>query len=382
MLAHQHQPVALFPFEPPSLQKIVRRVTDDIRTRLGTAASLLSHTAEAALAGAIAGVAHPLHRALDRASRASLWAVTLDNTYLEIWASLFAVYRRDPIPATGVASFSGTPTTPIPSGTRVQRSPDGFEYETTEDAVLDGSGEADVAIEATVAGALGNCSAATPLFLIVSIPGVNSAAYVSSTDITDGADKEGLVSLSTRFLDRLRNPPRGGGKGDYVRWAKEATAADTGASLGITRVWEYGGEPNLGYVTVRAVKDFVNANTAKLTDSESGHLRTYILERMPLGMDCVVPLDEVLVDLDPTIMLDPNTPAVQAEAERALHLALSRGRIGAGSFSLSLLNQALLDVPTITAHEFVLFGVDPVGNFVLGDKEVLTLGTPVWQAFP
>jgi uncharacterized phage protein gp47/JayE len=372
--------MALFPFEPKSLLEITRRVIDDIRTRLGTAASLLSHTAEAALAGVVAGVAHPLWRALDRASRASLWAVTLDTTYLPLWASTFGVYQRDPIKATGIVTFTGTAGLTVPAGTRVQRSPDGFEYITDEEGELIGLGTASIPVTAKTAGTLGNATVGTTLFLIGAIPGINSTAMVDGADITNGADKEDLLSLLGRFLDRIRNPPRGGGKGDYIRWAKEARNED-GLSLGITRAWEYGGEPNLGYVTVRAVRDSANADVATLTGDERTTLREYILERMPLGMDCVVPDDVVVVNLDPIIKLRPNTTTTQAAAKRALYLALSRGTIGDDDgevFLLSLLNQALLDEPTIIDHQFV----SPVGNIALTDKQVLTLGTPVWQTLP
>lgn len=361
--------MSLFPFEPKSLQTITRRVVDDVRTRLGTAASLLQHTAEAALAGAVAGVAHPLWRAIDRAARASLWATTLDLTYLEIWASLFGVYRKDPTKATGTLLMQGSDGTTVPAGTRWQRSPDAFEYVTTEEVTIGILGEVAVGIQAKTAGAIGNVKLTTPLFLIGNIPGLEATATISAADINNGIDRESLYALASRFFDRLRNPPRGGGKGDYVRWAKELAF--------VTRAWEYGGEPQLGYVTVRAVTDFADDDTNELGSDAREALRAYIQDRMPLGLQAVVPGDVVVVGLDPTIKLQPNTAAVQDAAKKALYQALSMGPIGPGSFSLSLLNQALLNEPLVQKHEFV----DPVGNVALAELEVLTLGNPVFQAF-
>lgn len=371
--------MGLFPFEPPSLQKIVRRVVDDVRTRMQTGAALLAHTAEAALAAAVAGVAHPLWRALDRASRVSLWATAIDTTYLEIWASIFGVFRKDPTKATGTANattppgpgiaVTGTNDVVVPAGTRWQRSPDGFEYTTTADVTIVG-GVGLLPFQAKESGALGNIAVNTPVFIIGSIPGLNSSAYISGGDVKNGIDREPLHQLQARFFDRLRYPPKGGGKGDYIRWAKEKPF--------VTRAWEYGKEPQLGYVTVRVVTDFEDQDTVMPDPSEREELRAYIQERMPLGLTAVVADDVVVVDLDPEIAIKPNTGDTIEAARKAMLLALSRGRIGPSSFNLSLLTQAMRDEPLVHDFEWV----SPIDNIVLGDKEVLTLGTPVWSALP
>ncbi len=360
--------MALFPFEPPRLRDITRRVIDDVRTRLSTDASLLAHTAEAALAAVVAGVAHPLWRALDRAARASLWATTIDQTYIETWGSIFGVYRDKARTATGIFAITGSVGSIMPAGTVLIRTADGVEYTTDAEVVMPLTEYYEVGITCSTPGEIGNCLINTALFIKTTLPGINSGGLVTGDDITNGADKESIAKFAARFFQRLRYPPGGGKAGDYVRWAHDA-------DLGITRTWEYGGEPQLGYVTVRAVKDYAGTDTEKLTGSEQTALRTYILARMPMGLDCVVPDDIVLVQLNPTIKLDPNTPTVQAAAAKALRLALSRGRIGPTTFSLSLLNQALLDEPLVTGHEFV----SPVGNTAVGDLNVLVLGTVTWQ---
>ena len=362
--------MALFPFEPPTLQTVVRRVTDDLRTRLGTAASSLAHTAEAAIAGVVAGAAHPLWRAIDRAARASLWATTLDNTYLEIWASIFGVYRKQPVAASGTILVSGTPGSTVPLGTRWRRTPDAVEYKTTTAKTLVGS-EVEVPVVATVTGTIGNCAVNTPVVLTGNLVGITTTAVVNNDPITSGIDLESLTSLSARFFDRLRNPPGAGKKGDYRRWALELS--------GITRAWEYGGDPSPGYVTIRAVKDSddPDVQTQKLTSGEAKALYNYIRDRMPVGLGLAVPLDEAIVSLNPTIKIRPNTAAGQLAATRAVKLALSRGRIGE-TFPLSLINQAFNDETLLTGHEIM----DPISNIALGTLEVLTIGTPVWETLP
>ena len=82
--------------------------------------------------------------------------------------------------------------------------------------------------------------------------------------------------------------------------------------------------------------------------------------------------------LDPTIKLKPNTPTVQSAAARALRVAISRGRIGASTFPVSLLYNALSNEELVQDFEIVT----PIANIAVADLKVLILGTPVFEALP
>ena len=75
------------------------------------------------------------------------------------------------------------------------------------------------------------------------IVGVNASANVTAGALTGGADAEDDDSLRARLLARIKEPPQGGSKADYVTWALEVP--------GVTRAWCYPEEMGDGTVTLR-----------------------------------------------------------------------------------------------------------------------------------
>lgn len=366
------------PFAAPSLLELEQRIVDDYRTKLGTPAVLLPHSPEAALASADAATAHGLHRHLERVANTALWAVLYTDTYLDLWAVRFGVPRKNGGRATGVLEVNGTIDTLISAGTLWQRTADAFEYRVTEDTVLSG-GPTEVPVEATTSGSLGNAANGSPVTLVVDVPGVVNGAEIAGT-ITDGSEAETNDQLLARLLQRLRFPPKGGGHGDYVRWALEMK--------GVTRAWEFetnGLAEEIGYITVRYVRDGTyDADPVFPTSaSDRNAVAAHINGKMPVGLRLVVPEPETPSEygaqaLDPEINIKPNLPTVRTAAARALRVALSRGRIGASTFPISLLVNALANEPLVQDFEIV----SPAGNVPVADLQVLILGAPVWNALP
>lgn len=373
------------PFASPDLQTIEQRVADDYRTKLGTPAVLLPHSPEAALASVDAATAHALYRHLERASLTALWAVMYNDTYLDLWASRFGVPRKTGGRGTGTIEVNGEDDTIVPKDTLWERVADGFRYRVLEDTALTG-GPTTVPVEATASGALGNATSGSPVRLVEDVAGVVAEAEITD-DITDAAEPETNDQLLQRLLQRLRFPPKGGGHGDYVRWALE--------NKGVTRAWEFeanGLVDELGYITVRYVRDGtydadpVFPSNVSDRNAVAAHIKGP--GKMPAGLRLVVPQPDTDTSpnppeygpqaLDPTIKLKPNTDAVQTAVRRALRVALTRARIGPSTYPISLLVNALSNEELVQGFEIM----DPGGNIEIADLRVLVLGDVTFEALP
>lgn len=366
------------PYVADDYETILHRIIDDIRTRTGVSAVLLPHTIEAAFAAANAAAVHGLHRHQERCAATALWAVLFNDTYLGIWAATFGVNQKSGERATGVVEVNGADGTVVPLGTVWRRIADDFEYISTEEITIgDGDPPTHISIAARASGKIGNCESTTPLELVEPIAGVTKEAEVAGK-ITDGSGSETSDQLLQRLLQRLRYPPKGGGAGDYVRWALE--------NKGVTRAWEAGSMngqlPELGYITVRYVRDgnYDEDPVFPSSATDRQKIYDYIKPRMPVGFEVVLPEpdqgDEYTAQaLDPTIKLKPNSPAVRKAAATALRIAISRARLGPATFPISLLVSALSEEELVQEFEVM----DPVGNVAVDDYKVLVLGTPTWQ---
>jgi uncharacterized phage protein gp47/JayE len=173
---------------------------------------------------------------LDR--HGDIWLTNADNT----------VGRKSATFATGVANFTGINGATLPSGTRLGGPNADVSYETTEQITI-GQIETPCDISALDGGEIGNLVAGESLSLITPVAGVDSTAIVVTLD--GGTNEEGDEDLRTRVLLRIREPPMGGDKTDYVQW--------TLSYPGVTRAWCNPLEMGMGTVTVRFMMDELRA---------------------------------------------------------------------------------------------------------------------------
>lgn len=151
------------------------------------------------------------------------WAVrqqfpdTADSEYLKYHAALRKITRRAPSTAAGVLRVSGTVAAGVPAGTAFTVGAQS--YATTAAGVVGAGGTVDVAAQATVPGLASNLAANTAAVLTSAPAGTQSAALVVMMD--SGSDIEGDTSLLARYLSVLQQPPQGGSKADWKRWALE-----------------------------------------------------------------------------------------------------------------------------------------------------------------
>ncbi len=142
---------------------------------------------------------------------------TADTEYLEKHADEHGLSRKRATYATGTATLAGTPGAGVPLGTEL-KTVAGLVFVSTEAAVIGAGGAATVAVQAGSAGAAGNLDAGTTLTCTSAPTGVQGAATLA-TATTGGTDAETDAGLLSRVLDVMRNPPAGGNKYDWRRWA-------------------------------------------------------------------------------------------------------------------------------------------------------------------
>lgn len=142
---------------------------------------------------------------------------TADTEYLEKHAALHGLTRKSATTASGAATFTGTPGAAIALGTEV-KTVAGLAFATSEAGTIGAGGTVAVAVLASASGTGSNLDAGTTLTCTSAPSGVQGAA-VLTTATTGGTDAETNAELLARLLDVLQNPPAGGNKADWRRWA-------------------------------------------------------------------------------------------------------------------------------------------------------------------
>jgi uncharacterized phage protein gp47/JayE len=326
-------------FIAPTLAAVRSRVVADIDSNVTGADSRLRKTALRAIAVTLSGVSWALHKFGSSIAREIL-PDCASATGLKRWKRLFRLPDVQAIKSQGAVLFTGTDTTPIPSGTEVVRN-DGVAYATTVVAII-GSvtpGEVSVAVEAIATGSDGDAEAGQLVTLTEPISGVDSAATVDTGGIVGGVDVETTEQLRIRVLERMALAPQSGAVADYVRWTREATAGVRDVFVGVN-------EPNLGHVTIRFTVEPEDGDPANAIPSTAqvDAVQDYIggtVGADPFDFaDAASPapafgdrIDVRELTAAPTTFafsaLSPNSAAVQAAIEAALMaLMLQRGEPG------------------------------------------------------
>ena len=350
------------PFDRPTLPRLIERIGQDIASRSARTPMPLPGSPDRVLATALAGAAHLLHAHLDWLSRQFL-PDTADADWLERHASIWLKNGRKPASfAFGTVDFTGAAGSTVQTGTLLQRA-DGMQYQTDLDATLGVGGSATVSITALAAGAAGNLAAGSSLSLVSPVLGVDSAITTSGDGIVGGADAESDSELRARVLDRIRNPPQGGAKDDYVRWALEVQ--------GVTRAWCLPNHLGVGTVVVLFVRD---NDASPIPDAaEVDVVQAYIDERRPVTAE-VSAVAPIAVPTTYQIQLTPATAAVKAAVEASLRDLHRRE----GEPGVTLLLSHIREAISLAAGESDHVLVDPTANVTHLPYEMPTFGGIAW----
>ncbi|MEQ9073338.1 MAG: baseplate J/gp47 family protein [Sandaracinaceae bacterium] len=359
------------PFARPTLRTLIDRFRADIRAKTEGGDALLRRSVETVLARAVPGLTHGLHGHLAWVARQLLPDRSEDDQVLR-WAALLGMSLRPAEAAVSDAAEFSTLAATIPVGTLVQRN-DGVRYLTTSESNV--AGVVTVGLVAEEPGLAGNADAGTAVSLISPIGGVTTVGVITDPDgAHDGTDLETIEQLRVRVLQRLANPPRGGSRGDYVRWALEVP--------GVTRVWETARIQGAGTVGVQFVTDDELGGpiptAAKVTE-----VTAYLEERAPttlgraiggvyVGLVVSAP---TAYPIDPEIQVTPDTPAVRAAVEAELLDFLRREAEPGVTIPLSRFEEAISRAEGEESHVLV----SPVAAITPATGELPILGTITWS---
>lgn len=345
-------------FSRPSLSDIVKRVGNDVFSRL--ASDDVLRRADAIVYGRVmAGVAHGLYGFIDWLSRQVIYD-TAEVEFLERWCSIWGVSRKAAAAATGSVTFTVLAGSVIPSGTLLQAL-DGVQYKLSADATISAP-TATAAVIAVIAAAASNRATGQSLNLVSPIVGVQPTA--TAGELSGGADIETDDALRARLLSRIQQPPQGGADYDYVTWTLEVP--------GVTRAWVYANALGLGTVVVRFVRD---NDVSLIPDAgEVAAVQAYLDARRPVTAQLTVAAP-VSVPLNFTITgLVPATAAVQAAVQAELADLLLREAIPGGTILLSHLRAAI----SAAAGETDYTLTSPVANVTNTAGNISTMGTITW----
>jgi len=356
------------PFDRPTLQQLWDRTSADLSSRFGIG-PLLRRSKLRILSRVWSGMVHSLHGHLDYIARQIL-PDTADAEHLERHASIWGISRLAATPATGTLRFLGTNGTNIPAGTLVVRA-DGAQFSTDALGIISG-GQVDVAITAVDAGDDGNTAVGAQTSLVTPIPGVQSPQTVqddgSGNGLTGGTDQETDEGLRDRLLLRLQNPGQAGADADYISWAREVA--------GVTRVW---------VVPLWAGEGTVQVYFARDNDSDGPIPSAGEVAAVQAHIDAVAPVTAtvtvtapVLLELDPTITLVPNTTAVQDAVASNLDDLFKREATVEGAahtFPVSKIREAISTA--VGEDDHVLTA--PAADVAVAAGELLVTGTPVFS---
>lgn len=170
-----------------------------------------------------------------------IFASRADEIWLVRHGYELGIVRRQASKALGTATGSATTGVVFPAGLIFVRA-DGARFETTASAIGVG-GQVAFEIRAIEPGAAGNTDAGVTMAPedVIGIPDFSGLLTVGSAGLGGGAEAEDLEEFRARILARKRNPPHGGSKADWQRWALEVpgvTAAFVDTFAGDSReVW-------------------------------------------------------------------------------------------------------------------------------------------------
>lgn len=239
------------PWVTPSLRQVRIMVRDDITAALRGAA-LIGNSVLRVIADVNAGLSHLVLRYIDWLAR-QLLPDSAEEEWLDRHGNIWLTNsdgskgRKAPVFAQGTVTLTGDNGTVIPPF--ISMSYGDASFQTTEQVTL-GLTPVSVAAIALTEGIIGNVDNGQTMTITNAPVGLDSSATVVLMD--GGVDRESNDELRMRVLQRIQNPPMGGDKADYERWAL--------ACPGVTRAWAYPLEMGIGTITVRFLMDNLRAS--------------------------------------------------------------------------------------------------------------------------
>jgi uncharacterized phage protein gp47/JayE len=290
------------PFTLPTLEDIRDAILADWRNldnRVTVDADSDNHIRASGFGGAVLGL-----------YQFAAWGVnqffpdTADAENLVRFAAVRGIIQQPAASAAGTVQFTGVPGAAILLATVIQTT-DGQQYQTTAAGAIGVDGKAQLPAAAVTAGTVGNQVDNTPGVLQSAPAGVDVA--VTLLQMSGGVETESTASLLARVLDRLRQPPAGGNKYDYPRWAMEVP--------GVTAAFIYPARRGIGTVDVAIL-----SNGLPPSENLRAAVTAYIGELAEVTADWMVLVPQLVpIDVTATVVLGPD-----------VDLASVRTKVGTG----------------------------------------------------
>lgn len=349
------------PFERPSLPVLIDRAAATMRAETGSTEAELRRSNLHVLARVQAGAAHGFYGYLDWLAKQP-FPDSADIEMVRRWASMLNVLEVEAGFARARVRLSGSSGAVVLAG-RLLAKASGEVLRTEADAVLV-DGVADVMASADVPGAASSVAVGEQLQLVSPVAGVVGTAEVLADGLVSGADAESPGSLRGRVLSRLRQPPHGGARGDYVEWARQVP--------GVTRVWVYPRWLEAGSVGVTFVRDD-DPDGLIPTLAEVAEVQALLETVAPVNARPVV-FAPTPIPLDIALRIYPDTPTMRAAVERSLAEWIAHEAVPGGLTRLTHLHQVISDTPGEIDHELIV----PMADFEPMQHEIAVLGAVTW----
>jgi uncharacterized phage protein gp47/JayE len=365
------------PFARPPLTALRNQAIQDITTSgVPGLDGLLRNAVLRVLAWVMSGLAYSVYGYLDWIMKEAV-PFTATDEYLEAWAALIGIYRKDATAATGQAQFVGSPGLALPTGAGLTRQ-DGTPYTVTASGVVDANGFVTVPIVAAAPGAVTNADSPVPISIDMPVGGINSGGMTVGP-LVGGSDQESTEAFRSRMLFKYRNPPQGGCAADYVEWALEVP--------GCTRAWVQGSGYGPGSLIVYVMFDDAEAVNGGFPVGADGCATKETRGPTATGdqlivADHIYPLQPVTalvwvsspapLKIDVLLhSLDPNTPEMHAEIVATLtDMFLGVSEVGGTIYPSDLYN-AILATPGI--NHFAM--ASPAAPIVAATGALPVMGT-------
>lgn len=339
----------------PSLVELQKRIYTDIVSNAGIK-SLLKRSIIRAISYALAGVVHLLFGFIDFVYKEA-FPTTCSEAVLYIWAYIFNVPRKNASFSKRRVKFLGANGSYIDQGTILRM--DEVEFIVQEGGYITG-GFYSPMVECSLAGVNGNIETGAELSLAQPIAGVQPKIEVLEADAIDGEDIEDVELWRSRLIEKIQNTPHGGSLPDYEMWAKQIP--------GVTRAWPYENYTGLGFVGLAFVLDGaldIFPDSAKVNE-----VQTILNSLRPVTANLVV-FSPVKQEIDFTIQLNPNTPAVQDAVTESLKDLFKREASPGGTVYISRIREAI----SLATGEDDHVLVSPTANIVSPTGNLAVLGT-------
>jgi len=365
------------PFSRPTLREIVERVDGDIKGVLGLG-NLLRRSFLGALSRAVSGVAHTLFGfivfAVDQ-----VFPDTMDDEFLLRFGNIFRVDRNDATFAQLNVTFTGTTGGTVVVDTIFQRD-DGVTYTLNDEVVVPAGGTEVGVVTAEVAGANGNITTfpATISFQ-AALAGVETDVTVDSA-LVEAEDEETIEAYRTRVIQRIQQPPAGGTPQDFISFVLSVP--------GITRAWVLPGNRGEGTVDTTGVEDGNSPASIIPSPAKVAEIQSTVDDEKPVTADHIsfAPIE---LEMNPSILLKPNTTAVQTAVTTELNDMLLREaqvrngfkEVGSnfdGIVTVSKINEAISLADGEEDHVLL----SPTADVQPSNGGLVTLGTPVFGTLP